>query len=294
MSEEHRDKGLLSDKVFKIVLACAIVITLMISGLWFWWRQKPEPAVPEPPAPKPAATAPKPVQKPPETEDAEKVVDYNKLEEKDPETQELMQQRKEEHGVDKGVDMVVEEDESIKVADTTIPMKEILEKIRLEEGDLLEKELSDETRSQEGETPDSSKAADSSGTGKFKIEVPGEKKEVYGIYVVRPGDNVWNIHFAFLKDYFDKKGITLSPRADEPMRRGQSSGVGKLLKFSEKMVYIYNIRERRLSLDLNLIHPLSKIVVFNLGKAFSLLDQINYENVNRIEFDGETLWLPAQ
>lgn len=290
MSEEYRDKGILSDKVFKIVLICAIVITLIISGLWFWWRQKPEPAVQEPPVPKPAATAPKPVQKPPESEDTGRIVDYNKLEEKDPETQELMQQRKEEHGVDKGVDMVVEEDESIKVADTTIPIKEILEKIRLEEGELLEKELSDETQSKGR----AAEGAAASSTGKFRIEVPGEKKEVYGIYVVRPGDNVWNIHFAFLKDYFDKKGIALSPRADEPVRRGQSSGVGKLLKFSEKMVYIYNIRERRLDLDLNLIHPLSKIVVFNLGKAFSLLDQINYENVNRIEFDGETLWLPAQ
>ncbi len=31
----------------------------------------------------------------------------------------------------------------------------------------------------------------------------------------------------------------------EPDRRGLSSSVGKILKFSEKMVYIYNLEERK-------------------------------------------------
>jgi len=120
----------------------------------------------------------------------------------------------------------------------------------------------------------------------------GKKEDVYGVYVVQHADNVWNIHFSFLKEYFDKRKISVSPVSDEP-NRGRSSGVGKLLKFSEQMVYIYNLEEHRLDMNLNLIHPLSKIVVFNLGKAFSLLEQIDYRNVNRIQFDGEKIRIPA-
>lgn len=66
--------------------------------------------------------------------------------------------------------------------------------------------------------------------------------------------------------------------------------VGRILEFSET----YNLREQNLSVDLNMIHPLSKIVIFNLGQAFSMLSQIDYRNINEIRFDGETLWLPAE
>ncbi|MBU4184653.1 MAG: hypothetical protein KKC23_00315, partial [Proteobacteria bacterium] len=104
-------------------------------------------------------------------------------------------------------------------------------------------------------------------------------------------DNIWNIHFNFLKDYFDHKGIALSPLADEPDRRGFSSGVGKILKFSEKIVTIYNIKERKIAVDINLIYPLSKVVVYNMDRIFALLDRIDYNNANRIQFDGETLWI---
>ncbi len=116
----------------------------------------------------------------------------------------------------------------------------------------------------------------------------------YGIYVVRPGDNIWNIHFQFLRDYFSHKGVSLSPAADEPGFSGQSSGVGRLLKFSETMVHIYNLREKKIDPDLNLIHPLSKIVIFNLARVFAMLESINFDEVDRIRFDGETLWLPTK
>jgi len=124
-------------------------------------------------------------------------------------------------------------------------------------------------------------------------QIDAAKEDAYGIYIVQAGDNIWNIHFQFLKDYFDHRGIALSPLADEPNRRGSSSGIGKLLKFSENMVYIYNVRERKIDVDLNLIHPLSKIVVFKMKQVFTLLDGIDYGRVNRIQFDGETLWIPA-
>jgi hypothetical protein len=124
--------------------------------------------------------------------------------------------------------------------------------------------------------------------------LPETGGEAYGIYVVQPLDNVWNIHFKFLQTYFNGKGVSLEATADEPDGKGFSSGVGKILKFSEKMVHIYNLRERRLEFDLNTIQPLTKIVVFNMGQVLSMLEQIDYQKVNRIRFDGETLWIPAE
>ena len=111
---------------------------------------------------------------------------------------------------------------------------------------------------------------------------------------MKADDNIWNIHFRFLKDYFEKRGISLSPISDEATANGYSSGVGKILKFSENMVYVYNVKDHHLDVNLDLIHPLSKVVVFDMGRVFALLDQIDYENVNRIQFDGETLWIPAK
>ncbi len=121
----------------------------------------------------------------------------------------------------------------------------------------------------------------------------GNAMGAYGIHVVKSEDNIWNIHFQFLKSYFNKRGITVSPVADEPLQSGKSSGVGKLLKFSENMVHIYNLKTRQLDQNLDTIEPLSKVVVFNLGQVFTLLNTINYNQINHIEFDGETLWLPA-
>lgn len=128
------------------------------------------------------------------------------------------------------------------------------------------------------------------------LTISGTKQDLdaYGIYVVKANDNIWNIHFQFLRDYFTHKGIILSPVADEPTSGGESSGVGRLLKFSETMVHIYNIREKELASDLHLIQPLSKIVVFNLARVFALLESLDYSEVSRIRFDGETLWLPAR
>ena len=116
----------------------------------------------------------------------------------------------------------------------------------------------------------------------------------FGIYVVQPGDNIWNVHFSFLKSYFGNKNVPLSPLADEPKNRDTSSGVGKILKFSENIVYIYSIDKRALDIDLNMIHPQTKLVIYNMDRIFALLDQIDYERVDRIEFDGETLWVPAE
>jgi hypothetical protein len=197
------------------------------------------------------------------------VIDYNKLD-KDQKLADLMQNRKAKYGLEKGIDIITQSDESLKVGNTTVPMQEILDKIRLKAGDIIEKDIQS-----------------------FQGDSGGKIKE-FGIYVVQPGDNIWNIHFKFLKDYFDHKGVALSPIADEPEQGGRSSGVGKILKFSENTVQIYNIKKRELTIDLDMIAPLSKIVVYNMEQIFALLDLIDYEQVNRIQFDGETLWIPAE
>jgi hypothetical protein len=199
----------------------------------------------------------------------EKVVDYGKLDEDtDTELNTLMKERKAPYGVDKSIDMIVKSDESIRIGNKTIRMEKILDDLKLKQGEILEKDV-------EGGT-----------TRKDRNE--------YGIHVVRPEDNIWNIHFRLLKEYYNHKGIQVSPLADEPNRRGRSSGVGKILKFSEHMVHIYNVKEDKLEMNLDQIYPLSKIIIYNMTYIFALLDRINYKTVHRIEFDGETLWLPAE
>jgi len=60
------------------------------------------------------------------------------------------------------------------------------------------------------------------------------------------------------------------------------------------MVFIYNLKDRKLAADIHMIHPLSKIVVFNMSKVFDLLKNVDYEDIRNIRFDGENLWLPAE
>ena len=136
-------------------------------------------------------------------------IDYQNLE-KDKELKGLMDSRKDSLGIKKSLDMIVHSDESLKIGDVKISMRDILEKAFVKEGAVFEEKI------------------DASGA-----VIPPLIK-AYGIYVVQPGDNIWNIHFNILKDYYESRGIMVSPRADEPMDKGQSSGVGKILKFSEK------------------------------------------------------------
>ncbi|QTA82429.1 Peptide chain release factor domain-containing protein [Desulfonema limicola] len=470
-----------SEKIFTIIVIFAIIITISLGIWWFWFQDKPEQET----ADSPARIVDNPVE-PPKAEplEPETVIRYNK---DDKDFQELMKQRKAEYGLDKGVDMIVTENESVEIGDTVIPMEEILNKIRLQKGQVVEQdigtvltaqrkkesierlfeklkeseerfwelekqlsagesvnpeimqeqtqehaELSEiikkyqlyketlqniETRRQILESDDRQQktleliknleekkhalekelkkqvtaktlkdipddnisilleALDKIEDNFFELEaeldkpeileqkdifqkkvreraalrqivsgynlykqiikdieetktlldddkqgkeilenrlaglriqrddlenflksklLPDESLDVYGVYIVRPGDNVWNIHFAFLKEYFKSRNILLSSSADEPLRPGVSSGVGKILKFSENMVYIFNLHERRLSFDLHIIHPLSKIVVFNMGQVFGLLNQVDYTNIRHIRFDGENIWIPAE
>jgi hypothetical protein len=247
-------------KGFFILLAC-IFMLIVGSGVYFWSQYDKKNSTQDMDA-KSAKTF--------QVVPNEKVIDFNRVGE-DENLQVLMKERKDTFGLDKGVDIIVGADESFKVGDSIIPMKEILEKIRIKRGDVIEESLTDKPLGKTLETQDS-----------------------FGIYVVKTNDNFWNIHFRFLQDYFDNKNIQLSPLADKPDSQGFSSGIGKILKFSEKIVYTYNIRDRKLDVNLNLIHPESEIVIFHMAEVLSLLGQIDLVNVNMIQFDGENLWISSE
>lgn len=197
-------------------------------------------------------------------------IDYQKLFQDGTKVKALMESRKKQMGMNKSLDMIVHSDEQFKIGDKKISMSEILKKAFVKEGRVFNEKIAP------------------SG------EVQPSKINAYGIYVVQPGDNIWNIHFHMLKEYYEHKGVQLQPGADEPKSGGVSSGIGKILKFSENMVIIYNLNEKQLSSNIDLIEPLSKIVVYNMDEVFSLLNEISYNNIDRIEFDGKTIWLPGK
>ncbi len=196
-------------------------------------------------------------------------IDYNELK-KDDELIKLMNSRKTEFGIKNSLDMIVKSNESFTIGDNYISMRDILEKAFIKQGNVFEEKIA------------------TSGA------VSPQKIKTYGIYVIRPGDNIWNIHFNILKEFYEHKGINVSPKADEPVDQGMSSGVGKILKFSETMVIIYNLVDKKVVSNINLLEPLSKIIIYNMDEVFSLLFEFNYDNIDRIQFDGKTIWIPAK
>ena len=179
-------------------------------------------------------------------------------------TPEMVEERKQEYGLDKGVDYIVKDDESVRLGGTTIRMAEIVEQIKLDQGNIIEEDLT-----------------------KKAGQYPG----IYGIHVVKPGDNLWNIHFKMLQEYFGNQGKHIDRLADESDMEGYSSGIGRILKFSEKMVHIYNVSVQKLATDINIIEPFSKIVIFNMESVKNLLDSVKDFDVDKIHFDGENIWI---
>ena len=245
----------------KAIIAGSVVVVLLVAAMVAVFMRKPDaPAPPPPPVPETA-----------EQKEAVRVpvkdqplIEY---ESEDESAREMMAERKAEYGMKEGVDIIARSDESVKIGERTVSMQDIADKIRIESGKFVEKDIA--------------------GGGS------AEGIQTFGIYVVQPGDNIWNIHFRFLRDYFENRGVRLSPLADEPDPRGFSSGVGKLLKFSENLVHIYNIQEEQFAVNLDLIYPMSKIVIYNMEKVYALLDSIDTSQIDEIRFDGENLWIPA-
>ncbi|MCK5101074.1 MAG: hypothetical protein KAR45_23390 [Desulfobacteraceae bacterium] len=191
-------------------------------------------------------------------------INYNELEQNE-DLKKTMEKRKKKYDLKTSLDMIVDSDETFKIKQTEISMAKILKQAALKRGEVVEEDI--------GKTPDN--------------------KEIkqYGIYIVKPGDNIWNIHFNILKEYYSKKNITMDMKADEPDKKGFSSGVGKILKFSEKLVIIYNLEQGTIDSNINIIEPLTKIIIYNMSEVFALLNDINYENVGKLQFDGKTIWI---
>ncbi len=196
-------------------------------------------------------------------------IDYKDLK-KNRTLKKFMDSRKDNLGIKKSLDMIVKSNENFIIGDHKISMRDVLEKAFIKKGTLFEEKIED------------------SGA------VVPQKIIEYGIYVVQPNDNIWNIHFNILKEFYEHKGINVSPKADEPVGQGMSSGVGKILKFSETIVIIYNLVDKKVDSDIHLLEPLSKIVVYNMDEVFSLLYEVNYDNIDRLQFDGKTIWIPAK
>ena len=84
----------------------------------------------------------------------------------------------------------------------------------------------------------------------------------------------------------------ISTEADEPLG-DQSSGVGRILKYAEKMVYVFNLKTKKLSKDINFLKPLERIVIFNISKLHNILVSLSAEQLNSIHFDGQDLIIPG-
>ncbi|MBW2141908.1 MAG: hypothetical protein JRG97_12705 [Deltaproteobacteria bacterium] len=292
-----------------LVIAGVIVLFLLLNQVfkwysWPWSEQK----VPAKNVIQDQAIKPKP----------SRVIDYGKIKEKsDEELQKLIQERKKKFGLDKSVDMVVKAGETIRVGKEVIPLNQILGEIEAQkkgtapsiESFLKRPKIAEEDISLKSSSvvsplrkalnrpsqPDSLPSSEPSATKEDSMSratTPAKSADsYYGIYVVRPGDNLWNIHFAFLREHLGSRGFNILPDADEPFGN-KSSGVGRILKFAESMVSIFNIKTMRLSEDLNLLEPHEKIVIFNLTLLHNILGSLTVEQLDVIRFDGRDLLLP--
>ena len=216
-----------------------------------------------------------------------RVMDYKKIrDDSDKDLKSLTEERKKEFGIDKSVDMVVKSGEQIRIGKETIPLGRILAEIDAQEKN---RRPADEPLPPKPHATSPSTQTIIPPSPSFagpKIRSTG----YYGIYVIQAGDNLWNVHFAFLREYFGSRGITVSGGADEPMGT-TSSGVGRILKYAEKMVYIFNLKTKKLSKDLNHLKPLERIVIFNLSKLDYILAPLTAEKLNHIRLYGQEIIL---
>jgi hypothetical protein len=185
-----------------------------------------------------------------------------------PSAQQLTEQtqRKKPYGLDKSLDAVLRSDETLIVGEHKVLVAELEHKLTVEQrGQLLDKPLT-----------------------------PEQKVAAWGVYLVRPGDNLWNIHYALLREYMAKREVILPPDADQPSPQGRSSGVGKVLKFAEHMVGVYNLKTGHMDRNLNLLEPGEKVVVFSLSEIFEQLVRIDPVDLDSVIYDGCVLLFPKR
>ena len=228
------------------------------------------------------------------------VIDFNKVKDSsDPAQERLLERRKQDFGLDESVDMVVGSEESIKVGGELVPIRQILAEI-----EALKKAQEAEAKPEDPATP----STESRPVREDSLQSPGSdqpappepatptriKKSIhyYGIHVVRPGDNLWNIHLKVLREYLKHRGHMLDADADEAGKDGRSSGIARILKYAEGMVHIFNLKTKQLDMDINMLAPEEKVVIFNLTRIDRILGQLKPGDLARIRFDGRELYLP--
>ena len=267
--------------VFVLVL-CGIALGLNHIYQWYPW-----PWSAPPPAP-PAATAVKP---PPPPE----VIDYAKIKEQsDTALTDMIKARKDSFGLTESVDMVVGPEESIRVGEETVSLSDILAQIEglAAQGDSTKSlpVLASDGRPVMQELTEGGTIP----TPPATPTKPNRSPEFYGVYVVRSGDNLWDIHFHFLREYLRARGIEIADNADEVRQaNGTSSGVSRILKYAESMVHIFNMKTRTLDKNLDLLEPEQKVVVFNLSHLHRILGSIKPDQIDQVQFDGKELYLPG-
>ncbi len=121
--------------------------------------------------------------------------------------------------------------------------------------------------------------------------LPRTATSYYGVRVIRPTENIWNIHYAILKEYMKRRGIELAAFSDEPTPEGKSSGVGRLLKFIENAVLVYNLAGDRFENDLNAIRPHSIVVFFKISHLFEALDRLEPDDLRWLRYVDNSLRL---
>ncbi len=106
----------------------------------------------------------------------------------------------------------------------------------------------------------------------------------YGVRVVRPGENIWTIHYGIFREYMSRRGVDIPRAADRPLDDGRSSGVGRLLKFMEEFVLVYNIQQNERIKNIHLIYPSTAIVFFNISDLFGMFDQLDVATLRSLRY----------
>ncbi len=102
-----------------------------------------------------------------------------------------------------------------------------------------------------------------------------QAERYYGVRVVRPSENIWTIHYGIFQEYMARRGIEIAPAADRPLADGRSSGVGRLLKFMEGMVLVYDTKGEGVVKNIHVIQPHTVLAFFNISDLFAAFDQLS-------------------
>lgn len=123
------------------------------------------------------------------------------------------------------------------------------------------------------------------------LSAPGSPaKQLFGLRIVQPGDNIWNIHYGVIRRFFrEKRHIELPEHVDEPHKDGTSSGVGKILKFSEKIGVSYNMITGKIRKNPDLLIPGQEIYFYRMADILDLLEGLTVEELELFRFDGVNL-----